>query len=164
MVNRATFYRYYRDKHHLVEEIFKSALARMAAEIGPPLVIQEPGDLTRAAEDEQRQAAWVGLFEHFASNSRMYLAMLSGKGSAWFQYKMRESLRGFLKESVKGKHQEKDPRRIPVEVARCFMANAIVGVAQQWLEGGMKHSASQIVQWFHRIAFKGYMSALAGLS
>jgi AcrR family transcriptional regulator len=164
MVNRATFYRYYRDKYHLVEDIFKSAVARLAAEIGPPLVIQEPGDLTRAAEDEQKQAAWVGLFEHFASNSRMYLAMLSGKGSAWFQYKMRESLRGFLKESVKGKHQEKDPRRIPVEVARCFMANAIVGVAQQWLEGGMKHSASQIVQWFHRIAFKGYMSALAGLS
>jgi AcrR family transcriptional regulator len=164
MVNRATFYRYYRDKYHLVEDIFKSAVARLAAEIGPPLVIQEASDLTTALKDKQKQAAWVGLFEHFASNSRMYLAMLSGKGSAWFQYRMREDLRSFLKGKVQGKQQKKDSLPIPVEVARCFFVNAIVGVAHQWLEEGMKYSASQMAQWFLSIAFRGYVGAIAGLT
>ena len=56
------------------------------------------------------------------------------------------------------------PPPVPVEVAQCFFASAILGVVQLWLEGGKKHSAFQVATWFRRIAFKGYVGALAGLN
>ena len=164
MINRATFYRYYRDKHHVVEEIFKDALQRMANEMGPPLIISESGDLARGLDNERNQAAWVSLFEHFASNGRMYRAMLGGKGCVWFQSRMKEHLKRFLSERVSGRHQGGGSAAVPVEVARCFFASAILGVVQLWLEGGRKHSALQVATWFRRIAFKGYIGALAGMN
>ena len=81
VINRATLYRYYKDKYSLVEEIFKGALRKMAVDLGPPHVFLEPTDLNRALPEERSQLAWAGLFELFASNSQTYTPILSGKGA-----------------------------------------------------------------------------------
>lgn len=164
LINRATFYRYYKDKYNLVEEIFKGALRKMAVDWGPPLVIQDVSDLAALPRlDDRYQAAWVSLFEHFASNSRMYSAMLSGKGSAWFQARMRDHMIKFIAEKVRGKRVRTNPNAVPVDIARCLFASAIIALAYTWLEGGMKHTASQIATWFRRIAYVGYVAALLGI-
>lgn len=165
LINRATFYRYYNDKYHLVEEIFKAALHKMAVDLGPPLIAHDVNDNPVAPRlgDQRRQAAWVSLFEHFAANSRMYTALMSGKGSAWFQARMRDHMTRFVRERMRAKPQKSNANSIPIAVAQCLFANAIIAVAFWWLEGGMKFSASQVATWFRRIAYSGYIAPLSGI-
>jgi AcrR family transcriptional regulator len=157
MINRATFYKYYKDKYYLAEEMFKSALHKVDGAIGPR-VFRRQSDLTQALADKRAQAAWAGLFEHFASNSRIYGPLLSGKGSAWFLERMRED----LIKSFKRIHRTQQGV-VPIDVARCFFASAIIGITYFWLEGGMRHSAAQMATWFRFMAYKGYMGVIAGL-
>jgi AcrR family transcriptional regulator len=85
LVSRAAFYRNYRDKYDLVEQIFAevmSALLHAVGEIGP----EHPPEM------------WVRFFEHIARYERLYRALLGSKGSPWFVRKMRASLAELIKE------------------------------------------------------------------
>ena len=164
MINRATFYRHYRDKYHLVDEIFKGAVEKMRADMGAPHVFRDMCDLNRGLADEKAHAGWVSLFEHFASNSRMYAALLSGKGSAWFHSRMTDTLTKFLSWGIRGEPRNKTRPGIPPEIARCFFASATVGVAYLWLVGGKKHSARDMATWLRYVAYRGFIGTIAGLT
>src|SRR5260370_32159976 len=85
LVSRGAFYRNYRDKYDLVEQIFAeamSALLHAVGEIGP----EHPPEM------------WVRFFEHIAEYERLYRALLGSKGSPWFVKKMRASLAELVKE------------------------------------------------------------------
>jgi AcrR family transcriptional regulator len=88
MVSRAAFYRNYRDKFHLVEQVFDDA---MDALLG---AIADGGEVRPAAE------RWVAFFEHIDRYHRFYAAMLGKKGSSWFAAKMRASLADMVKEHL----------------------------------------------------------------
>ncbi|WP_019929448.1 TetR/AcrR family transcriptional regulator [Nocardia sp. BMG111209] len=77
MVSRAAFYRNYRDKYALVEQIFDEAMAEM---IGDHTDDRTPGE------------RWAGFFRHIDSYHRMYRALLGRKGSPWFADRMRVAL------------------------------------------------------------------------
>ena len=164
LINRATFYRHYRDKYHLVEEIFRDAVERMRRDMGAPHVFRDMYDLSRGLADEKARAGWVSLFEHFASNSRMYTALLSGKGSAWFHARMTDSLMKFFAWGIRGEPKARVRPSVPADIARCFFASATIGVACQWLVGGMKHSAPEMATWFRHVAYHGFVGAIAGLT
>jgi AcrR family transcriptional regulator len=117
MVSRAAFYRNYRDKFHLVEQIFDDAMAELHGSMsgsgpgggagtggGPGTATgdgtgnasdAEPGAATRVSgtagprSDAER---WVSFFEHIARYHRFYGAMLGKRGSPWFATRMRASL------------------------------------------------------------------------
>lgn len=89
MVSRAAFYRNYRDKFHLVEQIFDDA---MAALLG---TVAEDEGATRPAMER-----WVAFFEHIDTYHRFYGALLGKKGSPWFVAKMRASLTAMVKEHL----------------------------------------------------------------
>ncbi|WP_200834706.1 TetR/AcrR family transcriptional regulator [Amycolatopsis alkalitolerans] len=76
MVSRAAFYRNYRDKYHLVEQIFDDAMNELLTDI----------DTASAA------TRWAAFFEHIAAHDRFYRAMLGKDGSSWFATRMRASL------------------------------------------------------------------------
>lgn len=97
MVSRAAFYRNYRDKFDLVEQIFDeamSALLSAVAEIGR----EHPPEI------------WVTFFEHIAEYERLYRALLGSKGSPWFAHRMRLSLAGLVNELGRVPH---GPRASP---------------------------------------------------
>lgn len=73
MINRATFYRYYRDKHHLAEQIF----TEIAAEI--PLDADPSGD-----DLADRVRSWTRIFEHFAANAKLFRPLLGRRGDPAF--------------------------------------------------------------------------------
>ena len=158
LISRVTFYRYYKDKYYLAQEIFKSALRKLDASLGP-LVILKQGDLARALAESRFQVAWTGLFEHFAANSRIYESLMGGKGSAWFLEGMRAELANFFRRI----HRTRGGA-VPAEAARCALAGGIVGLTYFWLKGGMKASPAKVASWFRIIAYKGYIAAIAGLS
>ncbi len=157
MISRVTFYRYYRDKYYLAEEIFKSALRELDASLGP-LVIQKESDLDEALAKSTFQVAWTNLFEHFAANSRIYEPLIGGKGNAWFLERMRAHLTNFLKR-IRRTHES----AVPAGAARCALASAIIGLIYFWLEGGMKFPPSQVASWFRIMAYRGHVAAIAGL-
>jgi AcrR family transcriptional regulator len=91
MVSRAAFYRNYRDKFHLVEQIFDDAMAELLGTVSD-----------EGAEGATRPAAerWVAFFEHIDQYHRFYGALLGRRGSPWFASKMRASLTDMVKEHV----------------------------------------------------------------
>jgi AcrR family transcriptional regulator len=85
MVSRAAFYRTYRDKYDLVEQIFEEAASALLASVG---------DLGR----EHPAEIWVAFFEHIAQYERLYQALLGKQGSPWFVRKMRAALAELVNE------------------------------------------------------------------
>jgi AcrR family transcriptional regulator len=85
MVSRAAFYRNYRDKYDLVEQVFEEAMSALLSAVG---------ELGSAHPTE----IWVTFFEHIAAYDRLYRALLGRQGSPWFVLKMRAALVDLVKE------------------------------------------------------------------
>ncbi|HEY7415095.1 MAG TPA: TetR/AcrR family transcriptional regulator [Ktedonobacteraceae bacterium] len=85
MVSRAAFYRSYRDKYDLVEQIFEEAMSTLFNAIGE-FGREHPTDV------------WIHFFEQIAQYSRLYRALLGKRGSSWFVLKMRARLAELIKE------------------------------------------------------------------
>ncbi len=75
MVSRAAFYRNYRDKYALVEQIFDEAMAQLTA--------------TDTRSPERHFAEFMG---HIDAYHRLYAALLGRRGSPWFADHMRSAL------------------------------------------------------------------------
>ena len=77
MISRAAFYRNYRDKYDLVEQIFDEAMAEMTD-----------------TEDDTRSPGqrWAGFLRHIDTYHRLYRALLGRNGSPWFADRMRNAL------------------------------------------------------------------------
>lgn len=148
MVSRAAFYRNYRDKYHLVEQVFDEAVEALLG--------------TVATEDEKPpQERWIAFFEHISEYHRFYGALLGRRGSPWFADRMRSTLGDMVSEHLRlpGTDQatglassvlaamftqsitwwlEHDrpvpPRRIAVQSAQ--LAGAVIRAANGWAPDG----------------------------
>jgi AcrR family transcriptional regulator len=89
MVSRAAFYRNYRDKYELVEQIFDEAMTEITA--------ADEGD-TRSPR--QRLADFFG---HIDTYHRLYAALLGRKGSPWFADRMRSALAAMSNRHLPGR-------------------------------------------------------------
>jgi AcrR family transcriptional regulator len=88
MVSRAAFYRNYRDKYHLVEQVFDEATAALFGEVG--------------GDERPPRERWTAFFEHIGEYHRLYGALLGRKGSPWFADRMRASLAAMVTEHLSG--------------------------------------------------------------
>jgi AcrR family transcriptional regulator len=79
MVSRAAFYRNYRDKYQLVEQIFDEAMAEVRGHVAD-------------GDTDSRRAGWAAFFGHVDQYHRLYAALLGARGSAWFASRMRSAL------------------------------------------------------------------------
>jgi AcrR family transcriptional regulator len=158
-INRATFYEYFRNKYDLVEEILKDAINQLATDMAAPRVMQDKNDAAKGLADKGTLAAWERFFEHFAANASIYTAMIGGRGSAWFQARMRRHLAGFAKARLVIRTREKRLSNVPVDVIGWLFASSLVGVLQSWLDDRKSYSPSQVAAWFLRVVYVGYLSA-----
>jgi len=130
LVSRAAFYRNYRDKYHLVEEVFEEAFGAVV------------GTMSEEGEDEggatSHQDRWAGFFEHISSYHRLYGALLGRRGSGWFA----DSMRATLAEVIKAHFPESattesaSPGRGPGApgLAPTVLAGMFVQAIMWWLE------------------------------
>ncbi|MFJ9365068.1 TetR/AcrR family transcriptional regulator [Nocardia sp. NPDC101769] len=86
MISRAAFYRNYRDKYQLVEQIFDEAFA----------------ELTAAGSDRPPGQRWQEFLAHIDAYHRLYGALLGRRGSPWFADRMRAALAAMVSEHLPG--------------------------------------------------------------
>jgi AcrR family transcriptional regulator len=143
LVSRAAFYRNYRDKYDLVEQIFAEAMQNLHAAVDE-LGVEHPA------------ASWVTFFEHIAQYERLYRALLGSKGSPWFVRTLRLALaeliavRGHLPHSAEvpdHASQAGDDAFVPELVATMFVA-----AISWWLEHNRPYSAHEIAARTARLA------------
>src|SRR5437763_17152304 len=135
LVSRAAFYRNYRDKYDLVEQIFEEAMSALLGAVG---------DLGR----EHPAEVWVTFFEHIAQFDRLYRALLGSKGSPWFVRKMRASLADLIKERGHLPHGP-DASARPVhtfsdEFVPDLVSTMFVEAITWWLEHGRPYTPKEI--------------------
>jgi AcrR family transcriptional regulator len=112
MISRAAFYRNYRDKYELVEQIFDEAMAEMTA----------------GGEDDTRSPGrrWADFLGHIDVYHRLYGALLGRNGSAWFAGRMRSALAAMSSEHLPGRDAD---ALVPSVISAIFVQSII-----WWLE------------------------------
>jgi AcrR family transcriptional regulator len=135
LVSRAAFYRHYRDKYDLVEQIFEEARSALFSAVGQ-LGTEHPAEV------------WVTFFEHIAQYERLYRALLGSNGSPWFVRKMRATLADLIRERGRLPHGP-DARAHPVhtfsealvpELVSAMFVESIIW----WLEQGRRYPPKEI--------------------
>ena len=135
LVSRAAFYRNYRDKYDLVEQIFAEAMSALLNAVGE-IGTEHPPEI------------WVTFFEHIAEYERLYRALLGRKGSPWFVRKMRVSLADLVKERGRLPHGP-DASAHPVhpfsdEFVPDLVSTLFVEAITWWLEQGRPYTPREI--------------------
>lgn len=136
MVSRAAFYRNYKDKYDLVEQIFAEAMQALFDAISEPDTMHSP-------------EIWVKFIEHIAEYERLYRALLGRKGSPWFVLKMRTSLVDLFKEFWRlAQEYPTSPLIYPDsdEFVRNLVATMVVEAITWWLEQGRPYPSEEIVR------------------
>ncbi|MDT0544668.1 MULTISPECIES: TetR/AcrR family transcriptional regulator [Streptomyces] len=112
MVSRAAFYRNYRDKYHLVEQIFDEAMAELQGKMG-------------AADAEERPVLdrWIAFFEHLDAYRRMYGALLGRKGSPWFAHRLHATLADMVAPHFPPQEDTALPGLVPAVLSSVFTAS-----------------------------------------
>jgi AcrR family transcriptional regulator len=131
MVSRAAFYRNYRDKYDLVEQIFEEATQALFEAVLKPETAHAP-------------QIWVKFFEHIAEYERLYRALLGRKGSSWFVLKMRASLIDLVKKFGRLPITERQLYPTSDEFVPDLLATMLVEAITWWLDQGRPYSPDEI--------------------
>lgn len=153
-VNRATFYKHYRDKWDLMESTFEEVIAGLEARTDPP-----PNN-TAAVDFANPPDGWVVLFEHLAEHEGFYRAVLGEGGSPWFAARVRGRLEEIVGRRLRDMVPNASRAWMPREVVMPFVSYAVLGTVSWWLENGRPYSADQMAEWTIRLAATGAYSAL----
>jgi AcrR family transcriptional regulator len=129
MVSRAAFYRNYRDKYALVEQIFDEAMAEMTAD-----------NQEDARSPVQR---FAGFFGHINAYHRLYAALLGHKGSPWFADRMRAALAAMSSAHLPGRDADAPA---PNVIAATFVQSIL-----WWLEHDRPGPPQEIAQQSSRL-------------
>lgn len=130
MVNRATFYRHYRDKHDLLERCMDDVFVELEARLAPP-----PADAGRL-DWPTLTANLTHLFEHAAAYAPAYRLLLSERGGGQFAARARATLEEVSRQRWEAMQPTLADPRLPPEMTLRFISAAVLGVIQWWLEAG----------------------------
>ncbi len=137
MVSRAAFYRNYKDKYDLVEQIFEEIMSTLQ------------GAFTDIEAGQHPPQVWVKFFEHIAEYERLYRALLGTNGSPWFVRKMRASLAVLVKQ-----HEHVPPGlaadwpalTFPDTFVPDLVSAMLVQAVTWWLEQGRPYTPAEIAR------------------
>lgn len=139
-VSRSTFYLHFTDVDHLLFDTMRDLYAEIIAVFeqhdGP-----KPGDAHE--------------FRHVAEYADFYRVMFSERGSQAFTHRLHnffaEQVQHFLAKRLPEDHET----TLPLPMIAHFMAGALIGVMQWWLENDMPHNAEEIAYMADQFMLNG---------
>jgi AcrR family transcriptional regulator len=144
MVNRATFYRHYLDKHDLLKAYMQEVYELTAD--------QQP--LPAASPDAQADGPPTGIvrmLEHVRQHADFYRVMLGAQGDAAFVARIRryseQRLRSLLPDDATPHKPDSPPR----DLCLSYLTHAGIGVLAWWLQAEQPHPPEQIATWLNQL-------------
>jgi AcrR family transcriptional regulator len=130
-VNRTTFYDHYRDVHELAEAACTSTIDTLIESV-PAL------DSTSAKPDADPASSLVAFFENLADHAGLYRSLLGPQGSARVIDHIRRRISTTVHVAVRvnsgAAPDSVASADIPHDVPAAFIAGALLGVANDWLQ------------------------------
>jgi AcrR family transcriptional regulator len=155
MINRATFYRHYRDKEDLFERCIDETveeLARVAES-----VIYELRD--RATLADALYYILLADFKYLAENADFGRVMLGRDVPAAVSARIRDYLMKLGKHHAELFDLPIDQGRMPYDVSLSFSAAGYIGAMSWWLENEMPYSPEEMARSVSFVAIHGVYAA-----
>jgi AcrR family transcriptional regulator len=143
MVNRATFYRHFRDKYDLLEKYMEDLYILLDL---PDAVISEDPDLP--------PAGLIHMMEHLQAHADFYRVMLGPKGYPPFAEKIREYIEKRVRRSIPFAMTQQQPGLPPFDMIMRSISSAGLGTVEWWLEKGMPFTPSHMASWAVQLSYK----------
>ena len=145
MVNRATFYRHYFDKHDLLEAYMREVYELTASQEQLPAV-----QSTGAASDNP-PAGIVRMLEHVWQHADFYRVMLGAQGDPAFVARIRRYSEQRLQSLLPDAATPLKPGSPPRDLCLSYLAHAGIGVLAWWLQAEQPHPPEQIAAWLNQL-------------
>jgi AcrR family transcriptional regulator len=141
MVNRATFYRHYRDKFDLLTHCMDDVFDDLIRQTTPP---------PRRAEEVDLEAGYqniVLLFNHVAEHAAFYRLMLGQSGSGAFRAQVERYLQQVLHQRwEQARHVYVQPPRLAPPMIIAYQSAAFIGLVQWWTEQGCRETPADMAR------------------
>jgi AcrR family transcriptional regulator len=151
-INRATFYRHYKDKFDLLDSYARTVYELLEA---PPEANVRKSSKVDANQVFQRL---VAIFEHIRANARFYRLMLGKNGDATFTDRIRQYIEIRIRRSLPAK-LPKDETAVDMYVS--YSSSASIGAVLWWLEHDMPYTAEEMAVTLHHLE-TGNLGSLNG--
>jgi AcrR family transcriptional regulator len=134
-INRATFYRHYRDKFDLLDQ-YSQAVYEL---LDLPPEADAPAGSTQEADQAPR--GLVRMLDHIAANARFYRVMLGRNGDPAFAEKVRQYVERRMRRSLT-ESLARDPAAVDFFLS--FISSGSVGAVVWWLEHDLPYSSEEM--------------------
>ena len=144
MVNRATFYRHYLDKHDLLDKYMQEVYELTAD--------QEPLPAASSyAEAGGPPVGIVRMLEHVRRHADFYRVMLGAQGDPAFVAGIRRYSEQRLRSLLPGDMMPLKPGSPPLDLCLSYIAHAGIGALIWWLQAQQPQSPEQIADWLNQL-------------
>lgn len=154
MINRATFYRHYRDKYDLLTHCMDDAFEELAAQSRPPHAESGERDFNAPAANLEAMLA------HVADNADFYRVMLGKDGAGAFVSRLRDYLRRVAAERWQTISKDSVQPTMPPELILNFIASAYIGVIVWWVEHDCPDTPAEVAEHLLTLTIQGPYRAL----
>jgi AcrR family transcriptional regulator len=144
MVNRATFYRHYLDKHDLLDKYMQEVYQLTADQ--EPLPAAPP-----YAEADGPPVGIVRMLEHVRQHADFYRVMLGAQGDPGFVAGIRRYSEQRLRSLLPDDATALKPGSPPLELCLSYIAHAGIGALIWWLQAEQLHPPEQIAAWLNQL-------------
>lgn len=154
MINRATFYRHYEDKYHLVRQCVRNVYAELQKDLVPISTYSQKPVI------DSGLSAGLSLFKHVANYASFYRVMLGRKEVTGLEQLMITHFEVTVEQRLLASDYHQMQTIIPLDLFLRFTATAFLGVVQWWLEHEQPYSVEQMAHWFVQLVTPGASSLL----
>lgn len=150
MINRGTFYSYYKDKYELIESYQES----MMHDIEQLLYKNITGSSFKDVEEDHLMETIVQLFQYLKDHRKRVLVIANGLGSAELAKYFSQHMFDFYKVKSKEFGVELDSE-IFTDYLITYITNAHIGILLKWLKGGCAESIKDMAMFIETFTIKG---------
>ncbi|WP_044642156.1 TetR/AcrR family transcriptional regulator [Risungbinella massiliensis] len=154
MINRATFYLHYTDKHNLLAKISEETLQELSD------TVQLSLNQERQVNVSKLQNTIVNVCQHIQKNALFYRAMLGQHGVPNFYFRIQQVMKEKLQRAILEFRIPEEELSIPKEIYIQFTSSAFVGMIVWWLDQNMIFSPEHMASLLSKVITMGPVRAL----
>ncbi len=155
LLNRATFYLHYHDKHDVLVKSLHDAIDELIADIS---TLNENGQLVFQGPERPIKR----VFEHVAQRKRFYQVMMGAEGVPSFVAGVRDYIAEITLGWLSVLQPEPEKSTVPLEIVANSLSWSMLGVLIWWLEHDMPHSPDYMAEQF-RVLITSDLRQVLGL-